>query len=27
VFAIVTGLVAERLIDPVLQSSRGTTSH
>ena len=27
VFAVVTGLVAERLIDPVLESSRGTTSH
>lgn len=27
VFALVTGLVAERLIDPVLESHRGTTSH
>lgn len=27
VFAVVTGLVAERLIDPLLESSRGTTSH
>ena len=27
VFAIVTGLVAERLIEPVLESRRGTTSH
>ena len=27
VFALVTGAVADRLIAPVLQSERGTTSH